>query len=134
MLTAVEGTAMSVLLLEPNIALRRAIAEVLVSEQYVVVSCASLGEVLLRADGAPHIALIAWQSMEGLLADEHRANLSQLTSRVRVVLMVPRRWRRLLDESEYGFAGLVSKPFDADELLESLRLAIAREPAQKLSS
>jgi DNA-binding response OmpR family regulator len=114
-----------ILLLEPNAALRRAVVELLDGEGYPVEECESLEVVVQRANGRPSaVALVAWQSMEGLLADEHRHHLAELTRRVRLVLMVPRRWQRLLDKSELGFADLVPKPFSADELLECLtRLA-----------
>lgn len=112
------------LLLEPNAALRQAIGEVLAAEDYAVVECTSLDQVLQRAGGdVAQVALVAWQSMEGLLADEHRHHLAQLTARLRLVLMVPRRWKRVLDVADFGFAGVVPKPFDTDELLAALRAA-----------
>jgi DNA-binding response OmpR family regulator len=127
MVTALPDTLAHprVLLLEPNMTLRNAIFDVLAAEDYDVEPCESLEQVITRAGGDLDVALVAWQSMEGLLADEHRHLLSQLTGRLRLVLMVPRRWRRLLDESDFGFAGMVAKPFDADELLHSLQVALA---------
>jgi DNA-binding response OmpR family regulator len=122
-----DGTRPCVLLLEPNATLRRAIFDVLAAEEYDVEACESLEQVIRRGDGdSGKVALVAWQAMDGMLADNRREQLTELTRRVRLVLMVPRRWRRLLDDSEFGFAGLVSKPFDADELLDGLQQALTR--------
>jgi DNA-binding NarL/FixJ family response regulator len=66
--------------------------------------------------------------------------LAQVTDRLSIVLMVPRRWMRLLNQSEYGFAGMISKPFDADELLRAIALAYSGEaqptaqPAEQTTS
>jgi DNA-binding response OmpR family regulator len=121
---------MHVLLVEPNAALRSAIVDVLASENFLVDRCESLEDVVGRARGRDgEVALVAWQSMQGLLAEEHHHSLSELTRRLRLVLMVPRRWARMLDETELGVAALVPKPFGADELLLSLRRAALRELA-----
>jgi DNA-binding NtrC family response regulator len=116
-----------ILLLEPNTGLRRAIVDVLGAAEYDVDLCDSLDQVVGRARGEHRVALVAWQSMEGLLADGQREVLRQLTDRLRIVLMVPRRWLRLLDQSQYGFVGMIAKPFDADELLQSMRDALDAE-------
>jgi DNA-binding response OmpR family regulator len=116
-----------VLLVEPNVPLREAIVAVLAAEAYEVEPCASLEQVLVRTDGQTRdVALVAWQSMEGLLAEEHRQHLGELTNKLRVVLMVPRRWARLLERTDLGayVAGLVAKPFEADELLLTLQRAL----------
>jgi DNA-binding response OmpR family regulator len=133
MMQAITGAR--VLLLEPNAALRGAIGDVLTSERYVVEACDSLDQVLSKAAGdvVNSVGLIAWQSMEGLLADEHRHLLTSLTRRMRLVLMVPRRWKRLLETSDLGFAALVPRPFDAEELLFSLETALAvSQPSDQL--
>ena len=105
-----------------------AIVAVLAAEAYQVEACESLEQVLVRSqDHARDVALVAWQSMEGLLAEEHRQRLAELTNQLRVVLMVPRRWARLLERTDLGayVAGLVAKPFEADELLLTLQRALA---------
>ena len=57
-----------------------------------------------------------------------------------MVLMVPRRWLRLLDQSQYGFVAMISKPFDADELLRTMELAFSggraptAQPAEQTTS
>ncbi|HEY3057992.1 MAG TPA: hypothetical protein VGL99_03360 [Chloroflexota bacterium] len=131
MLTAIhpEDARPRVYLLEPNSGLRRAITDVLTAEDFEVEPCDSLEQVLSGARADHNVALVAWQSMEGLLADEHRHHLLELTHRVRLILMVPRRWQQLLDKSEFGLAGIIAKPFDADELFASLRQAMATDRA-----
>jgi DNA-binding response OmpR family regulator len=119
-----------ILLVEPNVALRSAIVDVLAAEAYDVQPCASLEQALKHADGQSEaVALVAWQSMNGLLAEEHRHNLAALTRRLRLVLMVPRHWARMLDSADLGVAALVAKPFDADELLATVRRAMLHSVA-----
>ncbi len=116
-----------VLLLEPNAALRSAIVTLLGAEQFCVELCQSFDEVLSRADEAePTVALVAWQSMQGLLAEDNRASLVDLSRRLRLVVMVPRRWAKLLETTDLhsALAGMVAKPFAADELLDRLRSAL----------
>ncbi|HET6316245.1 MAG TPA: hypothetical protein VFG86_07295 [Chloroflexota bacterium] len=120
-----------VLVLEPNSPLRRAIHELLTAEDYEVIECDSLEQVLRYAASTSQplpVGLVAWQSMDGMLADAHRHRLVQLTDHLRLVLMVPRRWKRLLEQSDLDFLGMVAKPFDADELLEALSVAFVRAP------
>jgi DNA-binding response OmpR family regulator len=120
-------SAPRVLLVEPNSPLRSAVVAVLTAEQYRVHVCSSLRDVLLHADERePTVALVAWQSMDGLLAEEHRDALVDLTRRIRLVLMVPRHWARLLEQTEVAstVAAIVAKPFAADELLLALRRAL----------
>jgi DNA-binding response OmpR family regulator len=127
----IEPRRPRILLLEPNTSLRRAVHEVLTSEGYTVEDCDSLEAVVHMANRESSvIALVAWQTMEGLLADEHRHDLAELTRRVRLVLMVPRRWQRLLDNSDLGFAELVPKPFTADELLQALSRVVTADSRQ----
>jgi len=115
-----------VLLIEPNTSLRSAVLAVLEGAEFEVTLCDRLDQVLSQTS-AEHgaVALVAWQAMDGLLADEHRNHLLNLSRRVRLVLMVPRRWSRLLDATDLGdiVAGIVAKPFEADELIAAVRAA-----------
>jgi DNA-binding response OmpR family regulator len=115
-----------VLLVEPNVALRSAIVTLLEAAQFDVDVCETLGDAVARTSGARDpVALVAWQAMGGLLADDRRGHLVRLTSRVRVVLMVPRRWARLLEATDLSgiVAGILPKPFEADALLDAVRAA-----------
>jgi DNA-binding response OmpR family regulator len=113
-----------VLLVEPNAALRSAIVDVLAAERYDVEPCDSLHDVLQSCAGNDSdVALVAWQRMDGLLAEERRHHLAELTQRLRLILMVPRGWARMLESSDLGVAALVPKPFNADELIATVRRA-----------
>ena len=125
-ITLSEVTSKRVLLLEPNLSLRSAIQTILAAEEYSVEACDSLEQMVVRADhSSGTIALAAWQSMEGLLAEEHRHDLVELSHRLRLVVMVPRRWARLLESTDLRetISGIVAKPFEAEELLSALRSA-----------
>jgi DNA-binding NtrC family response regulator len=118
-----------VLLLEPNAALRSALLTILAADHYETEAVDSLDEVLARAVATERsVALVAWQSMEGLLAEEHRHHLAELSRRLRLVIMVPRRWARLLEATDLpaSVTALISKPFEADELISTLDCALAQ--------
>jgi DNA-binding response OmpR family regulator len=118
-----------VVLLEPNAALRSAINTILSAEQYQVQVVDSLEQALDLDAANPTVALVAWQAMQGLLDDARRSDLADVTRRLRLVVMVPRHWSRLLEATDLGRAvtGLIAKPFEADELIETLRAALATE-------
>ena len=85
-------------------------------------------------DGCPRVvALVAWQSMEGLLSEERRQQLVDLNRRLKLVLMVLRRWATLLERTDLAqvVAGLIPKPVDLDELLHTLqRVLPTPEPVE----
>lgn len=108
------------LVIEPNAALRAAITTVLSGQDFQVEECDSLEQLLVRADPAQTtVALMAWQAMDGLLAEEHRPDLVELSRRLRLIVMVPRRWLPLLEHTDLGVsvAGIIPKPIDADQLI-----------------
>ena len=128
---SVTDSPRRVLLLEPSPSLRQAVEAVLSAEGYLVTPCDSIEQLVARAhESAPELALAAWQTLNGLLSDERRHDLAAVTRRVRLVLMVPRSWLRILQPGELGLAGLLAKPIDPDELLECVRRAA---PAQLVS-
>jgi FixJ family two-component response regulator len=115
--------------LEPNAALRSAIVTLLAAEEFEVQKLESLEEVLVAAtETCDTVALVAWQTMQGLLAEEHRRHLVELNRRVRLVIMVPRHWARLLESTDLPecVTAMVAKPFQADELLSKLESALAQ--------
>ena len=120
-----------VLLLEPNAALRSAVITILAAERYEVERVDTLEHVLNEARGTENnVALVAWQSMQGLLADGRRSDLADLSQSLRLVLMVPRRWWRLLQDTHVPkvVTALIAKPFQADELISTLDRAFGIEP------
>lgn len=117
-----------VVLLEPNAALRSAIVTLLRAEQYEVEVAAAFEHVQNLAKAhRKTVALVAWQSMQGLLAEDRRASLVEVTRHLRLVVMVPRAWARLLENTDLATAvtSLIAKPFEADELLAKLNIAFA---------
>ena len=124
-----EQTRGRVLLLETNSPLRSAIITLLTAERFEVQRVESLDEALSVAMSAERtVALVAWQSMEGLLAEEHREHLMELARQLRLVIMVPRRWARLLEATDLPMCGvaLVAKPFEADELIQYIETALGQ--------
>jgi len=125
---AIEHRRGRVLLLEPNAALRSAILTILTAEHYQAEVIESLEQGLdLASETANAVALVAWQTMQGLLSEDHRAELADVNGRLRLVVMVPRRWSRLLDATDLSsaVAGLIAKPFEAEELIQKLSAAFA---------
>jgi len=102
---------------------------ILSAEGFEVQRVDSLDEALACARSADQtVAVVAWQSMDGLLAEERRHNLKELARRLRLVVMVPRRWARLLHATDLPQTGiaLVAKPFEADELISQIELALGQ--------
>jgi len=126
--TTVEPTRGRVLLLETNAPLRSAVTTILVAERFEVRRVDSLDEALSAVDGERTVALVAWQSMEGLLAEEHRHHLAELSRRLRLIVMVPRRWARLLEDTDLpsAMAAMIAKPFEADELISTVESALGQ--------
>lgn len=88
------------------------------------------------AEARPPIAaggvlLADWQRLDGLLAEERRAELRALGRTVALVVLVPAFWRRYLSAEDLGVAGLLSKPFELAELLQALNRAAAWSPAEE---
>ena len=117
-----------IFVVEPHAALRAGIVEILESENYEVQVCGSLDEVVrAAATDRCDVALVAWQSMNGVLSDEHRADLIQYVRRLHLIIMIPQSWGRMLDAADLGGARLLEKPFRAEELLASVDGANARQ-------
>jgi DNA-binding response OmpR family regulator len=114
-----------VFVLEPKPDLRHALEDLLSAEGYGVEACESLQDLLARSTTTRcDLALTAWQCLQGLLAEEHRHDLVQLSSRIPLVIMVPRSWLRVLQPLDLAVRGLLAKPFDADKLLECVSRSI----------
>ena len=121
---ATQAAPVRVLLVEPNVAVRSEIVELLSREQYEVQVCDSLDQVVrVSGESRCDVALVAWSSMGGLLVEEHRHDLVEYVRRLHLVVMVGQSWARLLDAEDLGGAHILEKPFDGDELLARIREA-----------
>jgi DNA-binding response OmpR family regulator len=110
-----------ILLLEPSPALRRSVQDVLVAAGCQVVACESVEELVTSArEGPPQLALAAWLSLEGLMADNRLHDLAAVSRRLRLVPMVPRGWLRVVRPAELGVAGVLARPVEREELLALL--------------
>jgi DNA-binding response OmpR family regulator len=108
-----------VFVVEHNATLGRAILELLSAEGYTVETSESLEDLVARAQTSPcDLALIAWQKLQGLLADGRRHDLVQHATLIPMVVMLPRSWLRVLHPPDLPVRGLLAKPFDAEELLD----------------
>jgi len=117
-----------IFVVEPHTALRAGIVEILESENYEVHVCGSLDDVVrAAATNGRDVALVAWQSMNGLLSDEHRGDLAQYVRRLHLIIMIPQSWGRMLGAQDLGGARLLEKPFRAEELLGSIEGVRARQ-------
>ena len=123
----IDSSRGRVLLVEPNAPLRSAVLTILAAERFEAEALDSLDEALSRGSDKS-VALVAWQSMQGLLTEEHRHHLVEISQTLRLVVMVPRRWARLLDATDLRscVTALIAKPFHADELIETLQVALAQ--------
>jgi len=105
-------------LLDSNHATRAGIQQLLSQHGHTVVTCNSFAGLLTHAPFTDaDLALVAWQTMGGLLADEHRDDLARLAERVPMAIMVPRNWLRFLNANDLGVKALLPRPFDPVELL-----------------
>jgi DNA-binding response OmpR family regulator len=101
--------------------LRESIQEVLLAAGYQVVTCESVEELVASArEGPPQLALAAWLSLEGLMADDRLHDLAAVSRRLRLVPMVPRGWLTVVRPAELGVAGVLARPVERDELLAFL--------------
>jgi DNA-binding response OmpR family regulator len=110
-----------ILLLEPSPVLRHSLEEILATAGYDVLACESVEELVTCArEGPPELALAAWLSLEGLMADDRLHDLTAVSRRLRLVPMVPRGWLTVVRPAELGVAGVLARPVERDELLAFL--------------
>jgi FixJ family two-component response regulator len=72
-------------------------------------------------DDGSAVALLDWTLAEGLLNEERRHDLAQLTRRIQLVVLVPDAWLRHLSAEDVGAAALVAKAAGSEVLLQVLR-------------
>ena len=80
----------------------------------------SLRELWSGIDASSDLAVLDWTIADGLLSGEHRHDLTRLTRRIRLVILVPEAWLRQMSAEDFGVAGLVSKGWATEALLPAL--------------
>lgn len=66
------------------------------------------------------VAVLDWTMAGGLLNEEHRQDLSRVTRRIPLVVLVPEAWLRQMSAADFGVAALVPKGWAAVALLPVL--------------
>jgi DNA-binding response OmpR family regulator len=119
-----------VLLLEDEAALREVLAEALLGEGYQVETSRTFAELYrAAAERRGDLALADfWGPSQLVLTDEDLAQLARLTRLLPVVLMTARCWADALTAEQLGALALVRKPFELEELLATVGVAVRESP------
>jgi two-component system nitrogen regulation response regulator GlnG len=116
-----------VLLLEDDLALRSLLHEALAGEGFEVRPCETFEEIRgAAADQAGDLVVADfWGGSQRILPDGERQQIHELCSFLPVVLLTGRTWAAEVSAHELGACALIRKPFDLDNLLETVELALA---------
>jgi|SRR5947209_14882783 len=111
-----------VLLLEDDQALRGVLQEALASEDFEVVISESFEELRAAAAAAHADVVVAdfWGGAHHALDDLARQQLLELNQLLPVLLVTGRSWAASTTAEALGVRAIVRKPFDLDELIDTL--------------
>jgi DNA-binding response OmpR family regulator len=117
-----------VLLLEDDLTLRSLLVEALASEGFEVQQCNSFLEMRGAASARQGDLVLAdfWGGSQRTLPDNERQQIRDLCSLLPVVLLTGRTWAVEATAEELGARALIRKPFDLDELLQTVEETVAR--------
>jgi DNA-binding response OmpR family regulator len=124
------GTHMTrarVLLLEDDTALRGLLMEALVGEGFVAHafdSYVQLRDSAVAGDGDIVVADF-WGGSQRTLPDDERQEIRELCALAPVVLLTGRSWAADTSARELGVRALIRKPFDLDNLLQTVEHVLA---------
>jgi DNA-binding response OmpR family regulator len=115
------------LLLEDDLALRELLLEALGGEGFEVSACDNFEQVReAAARGAADIVLADfWGGSQRTLPESDRQEIRELCSYLPVVLLTGRTWAADTTAEELGARALIRKPFDLDELLDTVETTLA---------
>lgn len=115
------------LLLEDDLALRDLLLEAFAGEDIDVHTCDSIDEVRQAAARGDADIVIAdfWGGSQRTLPDGDREEIRELCSYLPVVLLTGRTWAADISADELGARALIRKPFDLDELLQTVEATVA---------
>ena len=113
------------LLLEDDLALRNLLLEALGGEGFEVHTCDSFEQVRrAAAQGAGDIIVADfWGGSQRTLPESDRQEIRELCSYLPVVLLTGRTWAAETSAEELGARALLRKPFDLEELLQTVQAA-----------
>ena len=111
-----------VLLLEDDLALCSLLEEALGSEELEVETCDSFESLYARASSRRGDVVVAdfWGGAHRALDDVARQQLHELGSVLPLVLLTGRSWAVGTTAGELGVRAVIHKPFDLNELIETL--------------
>src|SRR6266536_6221038 len=115
-----------VLLLEDDFALRGLLHEALANEGFVVKVCDTFPELREAAARGEADIVVAdfWGMSQRALPDDERLEIRELASLLPLVLLTGRTWAADTSAGQLGARALVRKPFDLDDLVRSVELAL----------
>ena|SRR5947209_8622912 len=111
-----------VLLLEDDLALRGVLQEALASEDFEVVLSDSFDALRTAAAAGVADVVVAdfWGGAHHALDDLARQQLRELNQLLPVLLVTGRSWAAATTAEALGVRAMIRKPFDLDELLDTL--------------
>jgi two-component system nitrogen regulation response regulator GlnG len=115
------------LLLEDDVALRNLLVEALDGEGFEVQPCESFAEVRAVAARREADIIVAdfWGESQRSLPEQDRRQIRELCSLLPVVLLTGRSWAADISAGEVGALAIIRKPFDLDQLLQTVLDAVA---------
>jgi DNA-binding NtrC family response regulator len=119
------------LLLEDDSALRDLLLEAFASENLDVRACETFEEVrdLAARSEADLVVADFWGGSQRTLPDSDRDDIRELCSYLPVILLTGRTWASETSAEELGAHALIRKPFDLDDLLQTVEQAVKASQA-----
>ncbi|HEY2596072.1 MAG TPA: response regulator [Chloroflexota bacterium] len=119
------------LLLEDDSALRDLLLEAFASENFDVRACETFEEVrdLAARSEADLVVADFWGGSQRTLPDSDRDDIRELCSYLPVILLTGRTWASETSAEELGAHALIRKPFDLDDLLQTVEQAVETSQA-----
>jgi DNA-binding NtrC family response regulator len=117
------------LVLEDDVALRDLLLETFASENFEVRTCETFEEVRNAAARAEADVIIAdfWGSSQRTLSQSDSDDIRQLCSYLPVILLTGRSWASETTAEELGARALIRKPFDLDDLLQTIEQVVQHQ-------
>jgi DNA-binding NtrC family response regulator len=114
------------LLLEDDVALRDLLLEAFAGEAIEVRVCETFTEVRDAASRREADIVIAdfWGGSQRTLPQSDRDDIHELCSYLPVILLTGRTWAAETTADELGARAIIRKPFDLDELLQTVEEAV----------